>query len=482
MHRMSLANRGRGVALAAACVFAGAVVQPRLLAQTAASPGPELPAAFRTAIDKAATEVLESTGAPSASIAVVRDGRIAYLQAYGKARIEPAVPATTEMRYSIGSISKQLTATAILLLAQDGKLTLDDPVGKYVPNLTRGDAITIRQILSHTSGYPDYAPQDYIIPEWERPVSPDALLDRWARKALEFEPGTKWQYSNTNFVIAGVIVEKVAGVPLVDFLTERVFKPLGMTSVTNTDRQKLGDKDAQGYFRHALGPLHPAPHEGPGWMYAAGELAMTAEDLARWDVAVIQQAILAPGSWRQLETEVVLASGAGTRYGLGVSVGLTQGHRELGHGGEVSGFVASNLVWPDDRLAVAVLTNQDASGAAAEIATRVRDALFRAVSPASVESDRRVKQMLVELADKKLDRSRLTANLASYFTDEAIAEFADTLRPLGALGEVEQVSSARRGGMTFRRYKAKYGGQAMSITVYETDDGKLEQFLISKPD
>jgi CubicO group peptidase (beta-lactamase class C family) len=209
---------------------------------------------------------------------------------------------------------------------------------------------------------------------------------------------------------------------------------------------------------------------------------MTAEDLARWDVAVIQQAILAPGSWRQLETEVVLASGAGTRYGLGVNVGLTQGHRELGHGGEVSGFVASNLVWPDDKLAVAVLTNQDASGAAGEIATRVRDALFRAVSPASVESDVRVKQMLVELADKKLDKSRLTANLASYFTDEAIAEFADTLRPLGAVGAVQQQSSGKRGGMTFRRYKAKYGDQAMSISVYETDDGKLEQFLLSKPD
>lgn len=465
-------------------IWALAAVIVSLTASLGAQGAPEtkLLPETREKIDKIAQQVLQQTGVPSASVAIVKDGQIAYQQAYGLARIEPPTPAQSAMRYSIGSISKQLTVAAVLLLAQDGKLTLDDPVGKYVPNLTRGDAITIRQILSHTSGYPDYAPQDYIIPEWERPVSADALLDRWARKALEFEPGTRWQYSNTNFVIAGLIVEKVAGAPLVDFLTERVFKPLGMTSVTNTDRQKLGDNDAQGTFRRALGPPHPAPHEGPGWMYAAGELAMTAEDLAKWDVAVIQQAILAPESWRQLETEVVLASGAGTHYGLGISVGLTQGHRELSHSGEVSGFVASNLVWPDDKLAVAVLTNQDASGAAGEIATRVRDALFRAVSPAIVESDRRVKQMLVELADKKLDKSRLTANLASYFTDEAIAEFADTLRPLGALGEIEQQSFARRGGMTFRRYKAKYGDQAMSISVYETDDGKLEQFLLSKAD
>jgi CubicO group peptidase (beta-lactamase class C family) len=443
-------------------------------------PPPPDPKDLPANIDKIANDVLAETGVPSASVAAVSDGKIVYVHAYGSARLAPPTPAAPTMRYSIGSISKQLTSVALLLLAQDGKLTLDDPVGKYVAGLTRGDAITIRQILSHTSGYPDYAPQDYMVPEWEKPVSAEALLDRWARKDLEFEPGTRWQYSNTNFVIAGLIVEKLAGAQLVDFLGERVFKPLGMGSVTNTDRQKLGDQDAQGYFRRALGPLHPAPHEGPGWMYAAGELAMTAEDLAKWDAAVIRQAILSPDSWRQLETEVVLASGAGTRYGLGIGVQLSQGHRELRHSGEVSGFVAANIVWPDDKLAVAVLINQDASDAAGSIAEKVRDALFRAVSPASVDSDQRVKQMLAELADKKLDRSRLTANLSAYFTDEAIAEYADTLRPLGALDALVQVTSGKRGGMIFRRYKASYGDKAMELSVYETVDGKLEQFLLSK--
>ena len=178
----------------------------------------------------------------------------------------------------------------------------------------------------------------------------------------------------------------------------------------------------------------------------------------------------------------MLRSGAGSHYALGISVGLAQGHRELRHGGEVSGFVASNIVWPDDKLAVAVLTNQDASGAADEIATKVRDVLVRATTPASIESDQRVKQMLLDLADKKLDRGKLTANLSSYFTDQAIAEFSDTLKPLGALDAVEQTSTARRGGMIFRRYKASYGEQAMSLSVYETTDGKLEQFLLSKND
>ena len=431
-------------------------------------------------IDRIATKVLEDTGTPSAVVAAVVDAKVVYTHAYGNARLEPKTPATTRMRYSIGSISKQFTATALLLLAEDGKLALDDRVSKYVPGLTRGDDISIRQLLSHTSGYPDYAPQDYMVPEWEKPIDAQAILDRWARTPLEFEPGTKWQYSNTNFVIAGLICEKVAGAPLFDFLTERVFRRLAMTSVTDTDRAKLTEADAQGYFRRALGPLHPAPHEGPGWMYAAGELAMTAEDLAKWDISVMQQAVLSPASYRQLETEVVLANGAGTGYALGVSVGLTQGHRELRHGGEVSGFVSSNRVLPDDKLAVVVLTNQDASGAADKIAAQVRDALVRAASAPSMESDRVVKKMLDDLADHRLDRAKLTANASAYFSDAAVDEFASTLHPLGAPLSVEQTSSNKRGGMIYRRYAAKYAGKTLAISVYETVDGKLEQFLVDE--
>jgi CubicO group peptidase (beta-lactamase class C family) len=431
-------------------------------------------------IDRIATKVLAETGVPSASLVAIVDGKIVYTHAYGDARLEPKVPATPAMRYSIGSISKQFTASAILLLAEDGKLALDDKVGKYIPGLTRGDDITIRQLLSHTSGYPDYAPQDYAVPEWLKPIDANQILDRWARKPLEFEPGTKWQYSNTNFVIAGLICEKVAGKPLFDLLTDRVFKRLAMTSVTDTDRGKLTEPDPQGYFRRALAPLRASPHEGPGWMYAAGELAMTAEDLGKWDISVMTEAVLSQPSYRQLETEVVLANGAGTRYGLGLSVQLNSGHRELRHNGEVLGFVASNVILPDDKLAVAVLTNQDASGAADRIANQVRDALLRAAIAPSVETDRTIKQMLEDLANKKLDRGKLTANASAYFSDAAIDDFASTLSPLGAAQRVEQVNNVKRGGMTNRRYRAKYADKALSISVYETADGKIEQFLIDE--
>src|SRR5215469_15375827 len=159
-------------------------------------------------IDAAANQVLQNTGVPSASVAVVKDGKIAFLRAYGRARLEPAVPAKPEMRYAIGSISKQFTASAILMLQEEGKLSLDDKVGKFLPDLTRANDVTIGELLSHTSGYQDYYPQDYIPPLMMKPTTTAEIMERWARKPLDFDPGTKWQYSNTNYVIAGAIVEK----------------------------------------------------------------------------------------------------------------------------------------------------------------------------------------------------------------------------------------------------------------------------------
>ncbi|HXI26464.1 MAG TPA: serine hydrolase domain-containing protein, partial [Pyrinomonadaceae bacterium] len=300
----------------------------------------QLPADVTQKIDTVVTDALTRSGVPSASIAVVKDGQIVYLKAYGDAKLEPKTAATSDMRYSIGSISKQFTATAILLLQEQGKLSLDDKVAKYMPDLTRANEVTIRQLLSHTSGYQDYWPQDYVMKPMLEATTAQKIMDTWAKKPLDFEPGTKWQYSNTNFVIAGAIVEKVARMPLLQFLQQKVFAPLGMTSVLNIDQEKLTVGDPTGYLRYALGPLRPSPKEGKGWLFAAGELAMRAEDLAKWDLSIIDQKVLKPASYRELGTEIVLKNGVGTQYGLGVSVAAQAGHRSLSHGGEVSGFTA----------------------------------------------------------------------------------------------------------------------------------------------
>src|SRR5437762_10664852 len=259
-----------------------------------------LPSEISKKINAAAMKMLSESGVPSASIAVVKDGILAYTKAYGLADIASHRPATTSMIYSIGSISKQFTAASILLLAEEGKLSLDDPVGRWLLDLTRANEVTIRQVLSMTSGYQDFWPQDYVMSSMTKPASPEEILKGWAQKPLDFEPGTKWQYSNTNYVAAGVIVERLGGMSVLDFLHRRVFDPLGMKTVFDCDSSALKPGSPTRYHRYGLGPPRAAPKEGKGWMFAAGELAMTAWDLAKWDISMIDQAILKPQSYREI--------------------------------------------------------------------------------------------------------------------------------------------------------------------------------------
>jgi D-alanyl-D-alanine carboxypeptidase len=439
----------------------------------------QLPLEMQQKIDKVAHDALAKTGVPSASVAVVKDGHIAYLHAYGNARLDPETPAKPDMRYSIGSISKQFTAAAILRLQEEGKLSLDDKVSKFIPGLTRGDEVTIRELLSHTSGYQDYWPQDYVMPMMLQPVDARKILDTWARKPLDFDPGTKWQYSNTNYVIAGLIVEKASGEPLLQFLQQEIFTPLKMKSVADTDKAKLGDTDPTGYMRYALGPPRPAPKEGSGWLFAAGELAMPAEDLAKWDISIINQELLKPASYREFETEVVLKNGLGTQYGLGVDVSAKLGHRSLSHGGEVSGFTSENLVFPDERAAVVVLTNQDASDVSGAIASGIAPLLLASADPATPEKLAQACKIFEGLQHGTIDRSLFTGNANSYFDEQALKDFSGSLGPLGTPEEFIQTRQALRGGMKLREYTIKFPKTTLEAWTFEMPDGKLEQFQVA---
>jgi CubicO group peptidase (beta-lactamase class C family) len=435
---------------------------------------------LRSQVDRIATQVLEATGVPSASVAIVQHGKLVYTHAYGSARVatgsSSAIPATPEMRYSIGSISKQFTATAILLLQEQGKLSLDDPIGKYIPGLTRGNEVTLREILSHTSGYQDYWPEDYVMTTMKGPETAQQIIDTWGKKPLDFEPGTQWQYSNTNFVIAGRVVEVVSGENYWDFLSEHIFRPLGMKSVWNSDQKKLTEVDATPYVRNALGPLRVAPKEGIGWMFAAGELAMTPHDLALWDQSLIAQSILSSESYKTMFTEVKLKNGEGTHYGLGVEVRQRRGHRSIEHSGEVSGFVSDNEVLIDDGTAVVVLTNQMAVNAASEIAQLAAPLVagYPLTAPEQQALD-----IYHGLQQGRIDRSLLAPNLSDYFTPEAVADFQSSLAPLGEPLSLRQTSSELRGGMTFREFDIIYPGRRLELTTYTYPDGKLEQYLIA---
>jgi D-alanyl-D-alanine carboxypeptidase len=442
-----------------------------------------LDAATAARADQAVDAVMASTGIPSASVALVEGGKIVYLRAYGKARLEPPMPANPEMRYSVGSVSKQFTAALILLLAEDGKLTLDDPVSKYLPKLTRANEVTVRQLLSMTAGYQDFWPEDYVMTSMLTPTTAERILDVWGTKPLDFDPGTQWQYSNTNYVIAGRIAEIVGGRPLVAQLRVRIFDPLGMSDVLDQDASHLPPTEPTGYYQHALGPLRPAPLEGSGWMFAAGELAMSPHDLALWNISMMNRSLLKPASYDAMFTEVKLKSGKGTHYGLGVQVDERDGQRVISHSGEVSGFVSQNTVYLDSKAAITVLTNIDASSAASTIARALAPVVLSSGGDKNAGADvqaaeARALKIFTGLQRGELDRSQLTKLCNDYFTTEAIEDFASSLKPLGEPHSFTQVAEQPRGGMIFREFRVDFANRHLLVSTYEEPDGKLEQYLV----
>jgi D-alanyl-D-alanine carboxypeptidase len=370
-------------------------------------------------------------------------------------------------------------AGAILLLVQDGKLSLDDRVGRYLPDLARANEITIRQLLSHTSGYQDYYPLDYVAPFMQKPVTAEGILNIWAKKPLDFDPGTRWQYSNTNFVAAGRIVEKVSGMPLMAFLEARILRPLGMTSAIDLAQHDLSDSDAAGYTRFALGPPRPAPPEGRGWLFAAGELAMTARDLALWDISLIEHTVLKPASLDMMITPARLKNGSPTDYGLGIGVREAGGHPRLSHGGAVSGFVSENTVWPDARTAVVVFCNMDGSNATNAITDQIAPLLLAEVQdPRAAEELEQARRIFSDLQQGKIDRRLLTSDADAYFTAQVLSDAAESLKPLGTPENFRQLPVELRGGMTYRHFEIRFKEKALHLSTFTTPEGKLAQYLI----
>jgi len=372
-----------------------------------------------------------------------------------------------------------------MLLVQEGKLSLDDKVAKGFPQLTRAREVSIRQLLSMTAGYQDYWPQDYVFTDMMRPTTADAIMRRWAGngKPLDFDPGTKWQYSNTNYVIAGAIAEKVAGVPLMDFMRRRIFTPLHMTTVADFNAGPLGANDAGAYLRNALGPFRAAPKEAAGWLFAAGQLAMTAHDLATWDISIINQSLLRAESYRALETSLVLANGVGTGYGLGMNVGSAGGRKRLSHGGAVSGYTTENQVYPDDKVAIVAFTNiyPGSAGAPGQIANRIAQVLFTGAPSAASDSAAALARRIYDsLSAGRIDRSLFTADLNAYFTDEVVSDYASSLGPLGAPTEFVSQGESLRGGMTIRSYRIRAGSVVMSLTTMTRSDGIIDQYLVQR--
>ena len=431
-------------------------------------------------VDQLVTKTLSDTGVPSAEIAVVRDGKLVLSKAYGKAN--EGLPARADLPYQIASNSKQFTAMALLLLEDEGKLSLDDHVSKFVPGITDGDKITIRELLSHTSGLQDFWPQDYLFKTMTEPTTPQGIVDKWAKKPLDYAPGTRWQYSNTGYVVAGMIAEKVSGEPLLAFLNRKIFAPLDMHPLdqdeTNTPAFPAG------YHRYALGPVRIAQPPARGWLYAAGELSMTAADLAKWDIARMNRSLIPTEDWAEQETPVLRGDGRTNGYGLGVTNHYERQRHIIDHGGEAVGFLTQNTVYPDTKDAIIVFTNADFSEASGNLTEGIEkivlDSPETALTGETVRLDD-VRAVYSALASGAVDRAKFTDDLNYYFDATTLGDYHSSLSSLGT-PTIESLGPPRlRGGFVNRNFRLHYsGGKDLILVTYAEPgaSGRWEQFIV----
>ena len=431
-------------------------------------------------VDSIVAAALARSGIPSASIAVVRDGKLAFAKAYGRQSPDQPTP-DPNARYPIASVSKQFVAAALLLLEDEGRLSLADPVSRYIPGIAGGERMTIRQLLAHTAGLTDYWPQDYAYAAMRKPVTPREILDRWARRP-DFPAGSDFRYSNTGYVAAGLIVEKVTGQPLMTVLKARLFDPLGLSAIDMDDA--VGSDAAAPTRRNALGPVRPETPAARGWLYAAGGLAMSASDLARWNIARIDRALLPADDWTAQETPAALTDGRTANYGLGVVLGDRGGVRSVEHSGEAVGFLSQNIVLPEQRMSVTVLVNGAFGAAQDEIADAIVDLL--GAPPPSDGPDARIEDaraLFGQLRDGQLDRQLLTANASGFFTPETLEDYRSSLTPLGVPAALALLRPpALRGGFVQRVFLLTYpDGRRLVIGTFAEPGahGRWEQFLVT---
>ncbi|HEU4852054.1 MAG TPA: serine hydrolase [Telluria sp.] len=317
----------------------------------------QAPASLAQRIDAAIAPYYQA-GEPGAAVIVTKGGKTVFRKAYGLANLERRTPMNADMVQRIGSVTKQFTAAAILMLAEEGKLDLSDDIGKHLPGYPAGaQKITIEHLLTHTSGIPSYTRKHDFQDKQHLDASVDEMIATFKDEPLDFVPGTRWAYNNSGYYLLGAIIEKVSGKSYADFIHERILRPLGMkhTAYEGKDGRVA---QASGYSP-VKGKLAPSAPLSPSKVYAAGALVSTVDDLARWDAAIASGKLLKPASWKRVFTPYTLADGSSTNYGYGWETGKLQGLPMVAHGGNTNGFSTYTMRVPDEKLYVAVLSNAE---------------------------------------------------------------------------------------------------------------------------
>jgi CubicO group peptidase (beta-lactamase class C family) len=419
----------------------------------------------RTTFDSIGARELAEGTAPGFSMVVVHDARVAYARGFGVADVARKTPVTPNTRFAIGSVSKQFAAASILLLAERHRLSLDDKLAAYLPAMPNADRITVRELLNQTSGLHNYPRLGEHPWPLQGTIQPDTLFALLATDSADFPPGTRWEYSNTNYAALAYIVSRASGMSYGDFLERNIFAPLHMTASGSG---------------HAAQSAAATPYQGKAHFtrqhmlsldlfYGAGGIVSSASDLATWDIALLQGTLLSAPSMHDLWTAGTLHDGTPVKYAMGFVPTTLDGHQEVWHNGLTpgAGGYCYNAIFPDDKLAVIVLSNGlNFTGSPERIVRQVFESYFpearaamAAFTPASGEDPditARAREWLGRLQSGNIDRSQLGAQMNAALTPAVLAQVKRQLSAFGTPNAFQYAGKTPRGTYTEYDYRVTF--------------------------
>jgi len=425
---------------------------------------------------------------PGVSLAIVRDGRTIKAQGYGFANIELKAPATKDTVYEIGSNTKQFTAAAIMMLVEEGKVRLEDPITKYFPEAPQTwRGITIRHLITHTSGIQNHV----AVPRWldvfrtnlafETTPTRDDLLKMFFKLPLEFQPGETWAYDNTGYYLLGIVIEKASGKSYWQFLDERIFKPLGMTATRSTDPQPIVPNRASGY-EWKNDHFENRPVLLPAIGFSAGSLLSTVEDTVKWDGALYGEKLLKKSSLDQMWTATMAKDGADApfNYGFGWFIDSYHGHRLVQHSGGTPGFSSVIYRFLDDKLTIIILTNHS-DRIVDQLAIDLADICLPALKrpDANPDPDPKATAMLKDvvsgLLNEKYNPASFTPAMRTFLTTATGKAFWKWFAEHGSVGAFIFSDREERKNGQVVRYRVSLGGNWYWLSANLAKDGKIAQ-------
>jgi CubicO group peptidase (beta-lactamase class C family) len=448
-----------------------------IVASLALAPLPD-----KAAIDEYVVKTWPMIGSPGLSVAVVENGKVVFAKGYGMADLQNSLPVKPKTVFRLGSITKQFTATMILQLAGEGKLSLDDKVGKLLPDSPQSWAdITVRHLLTHTSGIHNYTSLPDFLEAVKKPIAPEHINDEVKPMPLDFAPGAKWSYSNSGYEELGLIVEKLDHRTYEKSLHARILDPLGMRETYFVPNAAIVQNRACGYTR-AENRFANCAYLDMGWPYAAGSMESTVMDLAKWDAALYTAKVLPKNVLEQMWTKAKLNDGTTSGYGFGWEIGEVNGLKNVSHGGGIFGFATDISRFPTLGLTIIALTNSDT----AEVGRFVRDlqgfldkrleakpvATIHDGDPATTALIRRaVESALKGSPDPTLFSEKM---MKEVFTPTMVKGLATQSAAMGPLESMTLTKSSDEGGTKKRTYRMKFKNVELTGEFEVSKDGVVQ--------